>query len=45
VGYSHGYFSGKDLFEVALAVTILNGLLLMHFVPHHWPLIGLSWNN
>jgi di/tricarboxylate transporter len=45
VGYSYGYFSGRDLFEVALAVTILNGLLLMLFVPLYWQLIGLSWTN
>jgi len=45
VGYSYGYFSGKDLFKVALAVTILKGLLLMLFVPLYWPLIGLSWTN
>jgi len=43
VGYAYGYFSGKDLFKVALAVTILKGLLLMLFVPLYWPLIALSW--
>ena len=43
VGYAYGYFSAKDLFKVALAVTILKGLLLMLFVPLYWPLIGLSW--
>ena len=45
VGYSYGFFSAKDLFRVALAVTVLKGLLLMVFVPLYWPLIGLNWIN
>ena len=43
VGYAYGYFSAKDLFKVALALTLLKGLLLMIFVPLFWPLIGLDW--
>jgi di/tricarboxylate transporter len=43
VGYSYGSFSAKDLFKVALAATILKGVLLMLFVPLYWPLIGLNW--
>jgi anion transporter len=43
VGYSYGFFSAKDLFKVALAVTVLKGLLLMVVVPLYWPLIGLNW--
>lgn len=43
VGYAYGSFTAKDLFKVALSMTIVKGLLLMVFVPLYWPLIGLDW--
>lgn len=43
VGFSYGVFSAKELFKVALTVTVIKGLLLMFFVPLYWPLIGLDW--
>jgi anion transporter len=43
LGYSYGYFDAKDLFKVALVLTVIEGLLLMVLVPLYWPLIGLHW--
>jgi di/tricarboxylate transporter len=43
VGYAYGSFTAKELFKVALSMTIVKGLLLMVFVPLYWPLIGLAW--
>ena len=41
VGYSYGYFDGKDLFKVGLLLTIVELLILMLLVPIYWPLIGI----
>jgi di/tricarboxylate transporter len=43
LGYSYGYFTGKDLLKVGLALTVIEGILLMFLVPLYWPMIGLNW--
>ncbi|PYR68092.1 MAG: hypothetical protein DMG20_09985, partial [Acidobacteria bacterium] len=43
LGYSYGYFQGKDLIRVGLVLTIVEGLILAFLVPFYWPLIGLQW--
>jgi solute carrier family 13 (sodium-dependent dicarboxylate transporter), member 2/3/5 len=43
VGYSYGYFEGKDLLKVGAVLTVVEGILLMVVVPLYWPLIGLPW--
>jgi anion transporter len=43
LGYSYGYFQGKDLIKVGLVLTIVEGLVLLFLVPFYWPLIGLQW--
>jgi anion transporter len=42
VGYSYGYFTGKDVFRVGLYVTVIESLVLLLLVPFYWPLIGIS---
>jgi len=43
VGYSYGYFEGRDLLKVGAVLTMVEGLILMGLVPLYWPLIGLPW--
>lgn len=43
LGYSYGYFQGKDLIKVGLVLTLVQGVLLALLVPLYWPLIGLHW--
>ena len=43
LGYSYGYFEGKDLIKVGAILTLVQGLLLIFLVPLYWPLIGLNW--
>jgi solute carrier family 13 (sodium-dependent dicarboxylate transporter), member 2/3/5 len=43
VGYSYGYFTGRDLLKVAGILTLIEGIILMGLVSWYWPLIGLSW--
>ncbi len=43
LGYSYGYFEGKDLLRVGIWLTILEGLLLLVLVPLYWPHIGIHW--
>lgn len=43
LGYSYGYFEGKDLIRIGLVLTIIEGLILLLLVPIYWPLIGLQW--
>src|SRR2546422_7636529 len=43
LGYSYGYFQGKDLIRVGAVLTIVEGLILLFLVPFYWPLIGLQW--
>lgn len=42
VGYSYGYFEGRDLLKIGFMLTILEALLLMIIVPFYWPLIGIQ---
>lgn len=41
VGYSYGYFDGRDMLRVGLALTLIESLLLLVVVPFYWPLIGI----
>lgn len=41
VGYSYGYFEGRDLLRMGLCLTIVESILLLVFVPLYWPLIGI----
>jgi di/tricarboxylate transporter len=41
VGYSYGYFEGKDLLRIGFLLTILQAVLLLILVPFYWPLIGI----
>jgi peptidoglycan hydrolase-like protein with peptidoglycan-binding domain len=43
LGYSFGYFEGKDLLKVGAILTLVEGLILMVLVPLYWPLLGLPW--
>ncbi len=42
-GYSYGYFRAKDFFKLGVALTIVQGALLVLLVRFYWPLIGLNW--
>ena len=41
VGYSYGYFDGRDMLRVGLALTFIESVLLLLIVPFYWPLIGI----
>jgi anion transporter len=43
LGYSYGFFTGKDLLKVGAVLTLVEGLFIMVLVPIYWPLIGLPW--
>lgn len=43
MGYSYGYFHGRDLIKYGAALTLIEGIILMLLVPFYWPLIGLNW--
>lgn len=42
VGYSYGYFEGKDLLKIGFLLTILQAILLLILVPFYWPLVGIQ---
>ncbi len=42
VGYSYGYFDGRDMFRIGLALTVVQSVILLLLVPLYWPLIGLA---
>ena len=42
VGYSYGYFTGKDLCRLGLWMSVIDALLLLIVVPFYWPLIGIG---
>ena len=42
VGYSYGYFTGKDLFRLGMWMCVIDSLLLLIVVPFYWPLIGIG---
>ena len=41
VGYSYGYFDGRDLLKVGFLLALLESAILFLLVPLYWPLIGL----
>jgi len=41
VGYSYGYFDGRDLLRVGLALAVVQSVALFVVAPFYWPLIGL----
>jgi anion transporter len=41
VGYSYGYFDGRDMLRVGLCLTVVESILLLLLVPFYWPLIGI----
>jgi di/tricarboxylate transporter len=41
VGYSYGFFEGRDLFRIGLSLTVVQAVILIVLVPFYWPLIGL----
>jgi solute carrier family 13 (sodium-dependent dicarboxylate transporter), member 2/3/5 len=43
LGYSYGYFEGKDLLKVGAVLTLVEGAILLVLVRFYWPLIGLPW--
>jgi anion transporter len=43
LGYSYGYFEGRDVLKVGAVLTLIEGLILLVLVPWYWPLLGLSW--
>jgi anion transporter len=43
LGQSYGHFNSWDLLKAGALLMIIEGALLMFFVPHYWPLIGLDW--
>ncbi|HEV3468927.1 MAG TPA: SLC13 family permease [Pyrinomonadaceae bacterium] len=42
VGYSYGYFSGRDLFRFAACLTVVEFVLVLLLATLYWPLIGLG---
>ncbi len=41
VGYSYGYFDGRDMLRIGLALTIVESVILLLLVPLYWPMIGI----
>ena len=41
VGYSFGHFDSRDMFRIGVALSVVQGLILVLLVPLYWPLIGL----
>jgi anion transporter len=41
VGYSYGYFSGRDLLRFAAWMSVIEFLMLLLLAVYYWPLIGL----
>src|SRR6266850_1619921 len=42
VGYSYGFFEGKDLLRIGLSLTLVESLVLLLMVPYYWPLLGIQ---
>jgi len=42
VGYSYGYFTGRDMFRVGVALTIVESLIVLLLVPLWWPFVGIG---
>jgi sodium-dependent dicarboxylate transporter 2/3/5 len=41
VGYSYGYFDGRDMLRIGAWLTVAESLILVLLVPFYWPLIGI----
>ena len=42
VGYSYGFFAGRDLLRMGLLLTVVESLILLLLVPYYWPLLGIQ---
>ncbi|HYR84936.1 MAG TPA: SLC13 family permease [Terriglobia bacterium] len=42
VGYSYGFFGGKDLLRIGLWLTAVESLILLLLVSYYWPLLGIQ---
>ncbi len=42
LGYSYGYFSGRDFFRFGVCVTVIEFFIVLLMVSQYWPLIGLG---
>jgi anion transporter len=42
VGYSYGYFDGKDMLKIGALLSIATSLILIVLVTFYWPLIGIG---
>jgi di/tricarboxylate transporter len=42
VGYSYGYFQGKDLLRIGFWLTVIEAAILVLLVPFYWPLLGIQ---
>jgi di/tricarboxylate transporter len=41
VGYSYGYFEGRDLLRIGFWLTVIESIILLLLVPFYWPLLGI----
>ena len=41
VGYSYGYFNGRDLLRIGLLLTLVEFVVILLIVPLYWPIIGI----
>ena len=41
VGYSYGYFTGRDLLRIGLLLTLVEFVVILLIVPLYWPMIGI----
>ena len=41
VGYSYGYFKGRDLLRIGLLLTLVEFVVILVLVPFYWPMIGI----
>jgi anion transporter len=42
VGYSYGYFGGRDLLRFGVCMSVIEFLMLLLLAVYYWPLIGLG---
>jgi di/tricarboxylate transporter len=42
VGYSYGFFEGKDLLKIGFWLTVAECIILLMLVPFYWPLLGIT---
>src|SRR5437879_10180039 len=42
VGYSYGFFEGKDLLRIGLSLTLVESLVLLLMFAYYWPILGLQ---